>query len=72
MKKEIREVDQERGILQITTVDERFYARSVKNAESGLPCYGLGMLDSGKHVTARVVRGERQHVRISAYIRAWQ
>ena len=39
MKKEIREVDQERGILQITTVDERFYARSVKNAESGLPCY---------------------------------
>jgi hypothetical protein len=29
MKREIREVDHERGIVQITTADERFYARRV-------------------------------------------
>ncbi len=29
MRREIREVDAERGILQITTVDERWYARQV-------------------------------------------
>ena len=32
MKVEIREVDNERGIIQITSPDQRFYARSVKDS----------------------------------------
>lgn len=38
MKKEIRVVDEARGIIQITTRDERFYARIVNRA-SGEPIY---------------------------------
>lgn len=37
MNKEIRRVDPERGILQITTTDERWYAREVLNDNTGLP-----------------------------------
>jgi hypothetical protein len=37
MNKEIRRVDPERGILQITTTDERWYAREVFNENTGLP-----------------------------------
>lgn len=36
MKKEIKEVDKKRGIVQITTVDERWYVRTIKNKE-GVP-----------------------------------
>jgi len=39
MKKEIRKVDKEKGIVQITTVDERWYARESKNKKTGLPEY---------------------------------
>lgn len=37
MKKEIREIKD--GVLQITTLDERWYARPIKNKKSGLPEY---------------------------------
>ena len=37
MKKEIRTADPERGIVQITTYDERWYARETKNPNTGLP-----------------------------------
>ena len=37
MYKEIKRVDPARGILQITTVDERFYARDEPNPITGLP-----------------------------------
>lgn len=39
MKKEIRTVDRDRGILHVTTVDERWYACPSTDAETGLPCY---------------------------------
>lgn len=35
MKKEIRVVDKERGILQVTTVDERWYVRDTIDPETG-------------------------------------
>ena len=39
MRKEIRQVDKERGILQVTTVDERWYVRETQNKKTGLPIY---------------------------------
>ena len=39
MKKLIRTVDEARGILQVTTVDERWYVRSVTGDITGLPQY---------------------------------
>lgn len=39
MKKEIREVDQKRGIVQITCADERWYLRSNTDEATGLPVY---------------------------------
>jgi hypothetical protein len=39
MKKEIRTVDQEKGIAQITTFDERWYTRPVNDPVTGLPSY---------------------------------
>ena len=37
MNKEIRTVDKEKGIVQITTISERWYAKEVKNEKTGLP-----------------------------------
>lgn len=37
MKKEIVQVDNERGITRITTVDERWYAREARDPNTGLP-----------------------------------
>ena len=37
MNKEIRRKDAERGIIQITTTDERWYAREEFNQATGLP-----------------------------------
>lgn len=37
MKKEIRVADEKRGIIQITTFDERWYARQSENKETKLP-----------------------------------
>lgn len=39
MKKEFRIVDEKKGIIQITCVDERWYAFESKNKETGLPEY---------------------------------
>ncbi|MFA5388893.1 MAG: hypothetical protein WC312_03965 [Candidatus Omnitrophota bacterium] len=39
MKKEIRNVNEEKGILQITTVDERWYIRQSTDEATGLPTY---------------------------------
>src|SRR5438105_11526363 len=39
MKKEIRTVDKDRGIVQITSVDERWYVRNETNSVTGLPSY---------------------------------
>ena len=39
MKKEIRTVDEEKGIVQITTYDERWYAFSKTDKKTGLPVY---------------------------------
>ena len=39
MKKEIRNVDQTKGIVQITTYDERWYAKSSNNSITNLPEY---------------------------------
>lgn len=39
MKKEIRTVDEKKGILQVTTVDERWYVRDMTDPETGLPKY---------------------------------
>jgi len=39
MKKEIREVDKKRGIVQITTVDERWYIKSTQDEKTGNPEY---------------------------------
>jgi hypothetical protein len=39
MKKEIRDVDKERGIVRVTTSDERYYLRPVPNEKTGLPEY---------------------------------
>lgn len=41
MKKEIRVVDQARGVLQITTTDERFYAIPNIDKGTGLPKYAF-------------------------------
>lgn len=37
MQKQIRNVDKEKGIMQVTTVDERWYFRPKANATTGLP-----------------------------------
>lgn len=37
MKKEIRQVDKKNNILQVTTVDERWYCKEVKDKVTGLP-----------------------------------
>ena len=37
MRKEIRTVDSEKGIMCVTTVDERWYARAVTDQKTGLP-----------------------------------
>jgi hypothetical protein len=37
MKKVIKEVDEERGILQVTTADERWYVKQVENPKTKLP-----------------------------------
>lgn len=37
MKKEIIQVDNDRGIVRITTLDERWYSRTVPNKVTGLP-----------------------------------
>ncbi|HEY0140386.1 MAG TPA: hypothetical protein VGF48_05785 [Thermoanaerobaculia bacterium] len=37
MKKEIVQVDKDRGIARVTTLDERFYSREVEDPETGLP-----------------------------------
>lgn len=37
MKKEIKEINKEKGVYQITTTDERWYTIQVKNSETGLP-----------------------------------
>src|SRR5258706_2252693 len=39
MKKVIREVDEKRGIVQITVADERWYMKPVPNPETGIPEY---------------------------------
>ncbi len=41
MKKEIREIKKKNGekILQITTYDERWYAKEILDPETGLPSY---------------------------------
>jgi hypothetical protein len=39
MKKEIRTVDKERGLLQVTTADERWYVRDTVDPDTGLPKY---------------------------------
>ena len=39
MNKEIRTVDEERGIMRVTTVDERWYARTIADPETGLPVW---------------------------------
>lgn len=39
MKKLIKDVDEERGIVQVTTTDERWYLKSVLNEITGLPEY---------------------------------
>lgn len=37
MKKIIREIDEKRGIIQVTTADERWYIKEITNAKTGLP-----------------------------------
>jgi hypothetical protein len=37
MRKEIRRVDPQRGIVQVTTEDSRFYCREIDNPDTGLP-----------------------------------
>jgi len=39
MKKEIRTVDTEHGIVQVTTVDERWYVRPITDPTTGLPTH---------------------------------
>lgn len=39
MKKEIRVADEKRGIIQITTVNERWYIRQSEDKTTGLPSY---------------------------------
>ena len=39
MKKEVRVVDAEKGSVQVTICDERFYGRVMKNPATGLPEY---------------------------------
>jgi hypothetical protein len=39
MKKIIRETDEERGIVQITVADERWYMKPGKHPDSGIPTY---------------------------------
>lgn len=39
MQKEIRQVDKEKGIVRITIVSERWYARSVNDPTTGLPSW---------------------------------
>jgi hypothetical protein len=39
MKKEIFQVDKERGIVRVTTLDERFYGREGQSVATGLPTF---------------------------------
>jgi hypothetical protein len=39
MKKEIKIVDKEKGVIRITTLDERWYAQPAVDNETGLPVY---------------------------------
>lgn len=39
MKKDIRIVDHDRGIVSVTLIDERWYARPTTDVETGLPAY---------------------------------
>jgi len=37
MKKQIKVINKKKGIVQITTIDERFYSKPIKNIKTGLP-----------------------------------
>lgn len=39
MKKIIKEVDEKKGLVQVTIADERWYLKSVENKKSGIPEY---------------------------------
>ena len=39
MKKEIKVIDKKKGIVQITTLSERWYSRQVIDTKTGLPIF---------------------------------
>lgn len=55
MKKEFRLVDEARGIVQVTTDDERFYVRESKDEITGNPCHIW--LPSATWITSFVPKG---------------
>ena len=56
MKKEIKVVDEKRGVIQITSVDERFYAIPSTDVKTGLPFYKF--LPSVTYITAFYPKGK--------------
>ncbi len=55
MKKVFTIVDEKRGLMQVTTDDERFYIKESKDPETGLPCHIY--LPSATWITKYVPKG---------------
>lgn len=55
MKKIFTIVDEKRGLMQVTTDDERFYIKESKDPETGLPCFVY--LPSATWITKYVPKG---------------
>ena len=55
MRKEIIEVDKEKGIYRITSQDERFYSIPIQNKETGIPEYKH--IPSATWITSYVYKG---------------
>lgn len=57
MKKTFKDINKEKGIVQITTWDERFYAKPVKNPITGLPEYDF--YESSSWISSYYPKGKR-------------
>ena len=56
MKKEIKVIDKEKGIMRITTVDERWYAKQAIETKTGLPV--VEYLPSSSYIAGCYPKGE--------------
>ena len=66
MKKVIREVDEKRGIVQVTIADERWYVKEEKDPKTELPA-----LMTGVAILAETGTIEKCRMLVVARVRDW-